>query len=112
MNDSNLLINYSLPSDPMSTHSYILTFNDVLKTFSKTFVFRAELLAVMFFGVMLFLQWYTKGIERDYRKAKKANPGFDMPNREKYLIMISDIFFLPSAAFVLIFIGYESGWWI
>lgn len=103
------------PDSPQIT----LTFNDVLGTFSDTFIFRMELLTFAFFGLVLYLQYYTKQLEKAKRWRSYVTKKLNIEpilqgdfKREDTLIFISDVLFLPVVAFVLIFIGYETGWWI
>lgn len=124
MNETILnLSNYSYINPPVPI---VLSFNDVLNSFSNTFIFRMELITFAFFGVMLYLQYYTKQLEKIHRRNKKWSehveqvlniepilmPNLEFSGRDKTLILLSDILFLPVVAFVLIFVGYETGWWI
>lgn len=113
-----------------------ITFNEVLNNFSEEFIFRLELAVFAFFGVMLFLQYYTKQIEKkrrkeekwinhieydlnispiiskEYKQDKDFNFLVELNNKDKAICLISDVLFIPSLAFVLIFVGYTTGWYI
>lgn len=107
---------------------HTLSFNDVLSKFSDDFIFRLEVVAVMFLILSLFMTWYTKQIEIEYKIRKNwynyvvektgtapilnNEPDLSMSIRDSYLCIISDICFIPSLAFPLIFLGYETGWYI
>jgi len=112
MNQTINLTNLSMYGQQYGQPVQQLTFETVLDSFSSTFVFRMELLALAFFAVEIFLQWYTKQLEIEYRQLKKEDSEYTRPVRDRYLIFVADVFFIPAVAFIIIFIGYESGWYI
>lgn len=81
----------------------VLNYTDVVSQFGDMFILRMELGTVAFLGVMLYLQYYTKSLV-------KAHKDTEMSRNDKTLCFISDVLFLPAVAFVLSFVGYETGW--
>ena len=77
----------------------VITFNDIMANLEDQFIFKMVIVSFMYLFVMLYLQYYCKHLEIK-------------TNRDKYLKLIADIFFLPSVVFPLIFIGYYTGWFI
>lgn len=88
-----------------------LTSNDLLDQFSDQFLFKTGLMALSFVIVMSYLQYYSIQIEKAHVKLEKAaGEKIEMPRKDRYLCLISDIFFLASVGYSLIFIGFYTGW--
>ena len=100
-----MVLNVSeMPANPYDNPIFtpdrkVITFNDILNSLSDQMVFKILVVSLMFFFVMIYLQYYCKHMEIK-------------TNRDKYLKWIADIFFIPSAVFPIIFLGHYTGWFI
>lgn len=97
--------------EPMGQHIY--TYAEVLDQFSQQFLFKTGLMAASFLIVMAYLQYYTISIQKEHKgREKEAGRKLNMKRRDQILIFISDVFFLASVAYTIIYASYYLGWGI
>ena len=118
-----MIVNISDIPNPVITPMQ-LTYNQVLSTFSDEFLFKVKLVLFAFLSVMIFLQWYCKQIEikqkinekwknhiyKDLNVVPIIETDSEMSEANKKLCFVSDVMFIPSVVFPLIFFGQYTGW--
>lgn len=110
-----------------SSYDYIpVSFNDILVNFNHQFLTKIELVLGMFAIMMIYLNYYTKKLEdeqytnKKWREhlAKSVNiyPIIESDDKisfkDEWLIRLTYWFSIAAFAFPIIFIGYETGWYI
>ena len=88
----------------------VLTMADMLDQLSAQFLFKTGLMAVCFFLVMAYLQVYTTSIQKEAKRDENGNRL--MKNRDRILCFMADVFFLASFCYLLVFVGYYTGWFV
>lgn len=91
-------------------HQHVYTYSEVLDQFSDQFLFRTALMTAAFLITMVYLQFYTTSIQKEHKgREREAGYKLKMKNRDVILILISDVFFLASVAYGILFAAYYLG---